>query len=395
MEINTFLNILHLPDRACSTFQQINQIFRVRSRRDEEILQKFNLAPSPRTDYIICMVTKREQAPHEGMFLKIFQNLDNARHFLKNHMSEELRKRFDLDTQRLEPATYIDRKLKKHYSDLVFSVRLVGYKKQFAKIYLLFEHKSSPDPLTGVQILKYMALQWLELQEQHMLVDGKLPPIIPIVIYQGQEDDRNMCSSFHDLVEMPSESFKVYIPDFSFAFFNVRGMDEAKVQEKILLKFYVEIIKYQNDPSVKEIPPRLVRGLLESLDHRTALEYIDIFFRYLVKSTEHLTQEDYEKALELLPEGGETIMETLADQWLKEGEDRGVVLGREQGKIENAQQYILENLTERFGIVNQRLTDKVKSIQSPDTLNALFKQTNRVNSLDDFSRLVDKASDNE
>jgi len=395
VEINTFLNILHLPDRACSTFQQINQIFRVRSRRDEEILQKFNLAPSPRTDYIICMVTKREQAPHEGMFLKIFQNLDNARHFLKNHMSEELRKRFDLDTQRLEPATYIDRKLKKHYSDLVFSVRLVGYKKQFAKIYLLFEHKSSPDPLTGVQILKYMALQWLELQEQHMLVDGKLPPIIPIVIYQGQEDDRNMCSSFHDLVEMPSESFKVYIPDFSFAFFNVRGMDEAKVQEKILLKFYVEIIKYQNDPSVKEIPPRLVRGLLESLDHRTALEYIDIFFRYLVKSTEHLTQEDYEKALELLPEGGETIMETLADQWLKEGEDRGVVLGREQGKIENAQQYILENLTERFGIVNQRLTDKVKSIQSPDTLNALFKQTNRVNSLDDFSRLVDKASDNE
>jgi len=66
-----------------------------------------------------------------------------------------------------------------------------------------------------------------------------------------------------------------------------------------------------------------------------------------------------------------------------------------QGKIENAQQYILENLTERFGVINQRLTDKVKSIQSPDTLNALFKQTIRVNSLDDFSRLVDKALDNE
>ena len=185
-------------------------------------LQNLPLAPSPRISYIISMTTKREQAPHEGMFLKIFKNLDNARHFLKNHMSEDLQKRFDLDTLRLEHTTYVDEKLRKHYSDLVFSVQLAGYENQFARIYLLFEHKSSPDPLTGVQVLKYMALQWLELQEQHMIVDGKLPPIVPILIYQGQENDRRMCSSFHDLVEMPSESFRVYIPDFSFAFFNVR-----------------------------------------------------------------------------------------------------------------------------------------------------------------------------
>ncbi|WP_244156372.1 hypothetical protein [Desulfonatronospira thiodismutans] len=37
------------------------------------------------------MSTKRNQAPHEGLFLKIFQNLDNARHFLKKHMSENSR----------------------------------------------------------------------------------------------------------------------------------------------------------------------------------------------------------------------------------------------------------------------------------------------------------------
>ncbi|WP_244156396.1 Rpn family recombination-promoting nuclease/putative transposase [Desulfonatronospira thiodismutans] len=298
----------------------------------------------------------------------------------------------------MEPTTYVDEKLKKHYSDLVFSVRLTGYKNQFAKIYLLFEHKSSPDPLTGVQVLKYMALQWLDLQEQHMLVDGKLPPIIPIVIYQGQEDDRNMCSSFHALVEMPSDSFKVYIPDFSFAFFNVRGIDEAKVREKILLKFYVEIIKYQNDPSVKEIPPRLVRGLIESLGYRTALEYIEIFFRYLVKSTGYLTQEDYKKALELLPEGGESIMETLADQWVQQGrqEGREEVLHEKdkwerQAEVRATQRLIVEILTERFDVVGSGLTQKIYSIESLDILNGLFRKTQRVGSLEEFSKLVDKA----
>ncbi|MDZ7759582.1 MAG: Rpn family recombination-promoting nuclease/putative transposase [Desulfovermiculus sp.] len=350
------------------------------------------------------MTTKKEQTPHEGLFLKIFQNLDNTRHFLKKHISEDLQKRFDLDTLRLENTTYVDKKLKKHYSDLVFSVRLIGHENQFARIYLLFEHKSSPspEPLTGVQILKYMALQWLELQEQHMLMDGKLPPIIPIVIYQGQEEDRKMCSSFHDLVAMPSESFKVYTPDFSFAFFNVHGMDETKVQEKILLKFYVEIIKMQNDPGVKEIPPRLVRGLLESLELRTALEYIDIFFRYLVKSTGYLSQEDYSKALELLPEGGEKIMETLADQWMEQGAQNERQRAEEwirqekdkwekQAELKATQRLILENLNEKFGVVSQSLADRIKSIQSLETLNGLFKQTHRANSLWEFKEFVERA----
>ncbi len=49
----------------------------------------------------------------------------------------------------------------------------------------------------------------------------------------------------------------------------------------------------------------------EALGHRTALEYIEIFFRYLVKSSRHLSHEDYKTALEMLPEGGGKIMDTL------------------------------------------------------------------------------------
>ncbi len=67
-------------------------------------------------------------------------------------------------------------------------------------------------------------------------------------------------------------------------------MEEEKVQEKILLKFYVEIIKIQNDPNIKVLPPRLVRGLLESMEQRTTLEYIEFFFRYQVKSSGYLPQ---------------------------------------------------------------------------------------------------------
>ncbi|WP_232300560.1 hypothetical protein [Desulfonatronovibrio magnus] len=202
-----------------------------------------------------------------------------------------------------------------------------------------------------------------------------------------------MCSSFHDLVEMPSEAFKVYIPDFSFAFFNVHGIDEEKVREKILLKFYVEIIKMQNDPNIKGLPTRLVRGLLESMEQRTALEYIDIFFRYLIKSSGYLYKEDYKKALDLIPEGGEKIMETLADQWLREGEGRGLIIGEQKGELKNAQETLIDQASELYGPLPGTLSVKIRSIQSIDNLRILARKIIRTESLSDFTELVDRAAE--
>ena len=130
------------------------------------------------------MMATKEYAPHEGLFLKVFKDTENTKYFLKKHLSLEILKHIDLDTLYIENVSFLDDILRKHFSDLVFSV-LVGrdeYPK--AKVYLLFEHKSSPESLVGMQVLRYMALQWKELYDQGHVLGGKLPPIIPIVIIQ-------------------------------------------------------------------------------------------------------------------------------------------------------------------------------------------------------------------
>ncbi|KXB09033.1 hypothetical protein AKJ60_01135 [candidate division MSBL1 archaeon SCGC-AAA385M11] len=123
----------------------------------------------------------------------------------------------DLDSLYLENVSYVDDNLKKHFSDLVFTVNIGDQEFPAAKIYLLFEHKSYPDSLVGMQILRYMALQWKEMYDQNKIPGRKLPPIIPIVIYQGRESWQ-VRSSFQNLVEMPSDAFKELTPEFSFAF---------------------------------------------------------------------------------------------------------------------------------------------------------------------------------
>ncbi len=73
---------------------------------------------------------------------------------------------------------------------------------------------------------------------------------------------------------------------------------------------------------------------------------------YLVKSTGHLSQEDYSKALELLPEGGEKIMETLADQWKQQGKEE-VLLEKpyweQQARLENTKETLIDVATEQYG----------------------------------------------
>ena len=315
-----------------------------------------------------------------------------TKYFLQQHLSPDIQRTIDLDSLRLENVSYVDDNLRKHFADLVFSLMLKGEELPSARVYLLFEHKSAPEPLVGMQILRYMALQWKELYDQQLIV-GKLPPILPIVIYQGQDNWKPRIS-FHDLVEMPSDSFKAYIPDFAFAFFSVRGLDAQTVQENVIFRFYVEMIKSLDSPQIKEMLPRLVQGFVQALGSHTATEYVEIFFKYLTKASGVLVQEDFQKALSYLPEGGEKIMDTLADQWMEQGKNEGRTEGIVLGELKKSRDLLLRSVNARFGSINRDIVERIKEIQSVEILDGLFDSSFRVNSLEEFKEQVHQATDN-
>ena len=84
-------------------------------------------------------------------------------------------------------------------------------------------------------------------------------------------------------------------------------------------------------------------------------------------------------------------METLADQWIREGESRGFIRGERSGEIKTTQNLIIESLAERFDVLGPGLTEKIKTIESIDTLQTLFRKTHRVGSIEEFKALVSKA----
>ncbi|WP_459874031.1 Rpn family recombination-promoting nuclease/putative transposase, partial [Endothiovibrio diazotrophicus] len=81
--------------------------------------------------------------PHDDFFRESFGRKEIAEDFLRQQLPTELLAEMDLSTLRIGKDSYVSKELRKSYSDLVYSVRLRDGE---LRVYLLFEHKSTPDP---------------------------------------------------------------------------------------------------------------------------------------------------------------------------------------------------------------------------------------------------------
>ena len=332
--------------------------------------------------------------PHDELFKKIFKNKENAGDLLNVVLPQNIIAHMNMESVYVEDVSYIDENLAKHFSDLVLSLDLKNSHVQ-AKVYCLLEHKSSPQPLVGLQLLRYMALQWADLVDSKKIFGSKLPPIIPIVIYHGGRT-WEVFKSFHDLVELPSEEFKAYIPDFTFAFFDIPGIDKNRLQEiqnKVVLYFYLTMLKTLHSPELKKILPGLVEGLCKTLSGQTIMDYISIFYRYILRTTDSVTKKDMQHALNMLPQGGEHIMNTLAEEWKQEGIIIGEQRGEQRGELKTVRQLLLFALQDRFDLLPQSAINDIKSIESFEALNELFRKTLRCESLDQFKGWINRILD--
>ena len=116
-------------------------------------------------------MTEKEQdsdkgrAKHDELFKKVIGEKNNARDLLVVHLPSEVLAQLDMNSLQRLPATFIDEALKKHYADLVYSVKTVNPECPEIRFYLLFEHKAWPDEFVGVQVNRYMALLWTSILE--------------------------------------------------------------------------------------------------------------------------------------------------------------------------------------------------------------------------------------
>jgi len=329
--------------------------------------------------------------PHDKFFKEVFSRREVAVDFLRNYLPADIFACLDEESIYLRKDSFVDKELATYFSDLLYHASLKDGADSY--VYVLFEHKSYPEPLIAFHLLRYMVKIWEQDLKQGF--SGRLSSVIPIVIYHGparwKVDER-----FISLFNCP-ETLRCFLPDFTYALCDISCVSDDEIKGIVILKSTLLLLKYILRDELRDQLPKILGLLGELTGKKTGMEYLETVLTYVSRGTDSVDEEDVRRAVkEAFPVIGGEIMPTLAEKWIKQGMQQGIQQGIQQGMQQGMQQGFLEALRgalievleDRFETVSQTLRNKLKNIKDPDVLKSLHKKALKAASLEDFKEAV-------
>ncbi len=110
---------------------------------------------------------------------------------------------------------------------------------------------------------------------------------------------------------------------------------------------------------------------------------------YVGMAGKHLSREDIVIAVRhTLEDKGNEIMQTIAEQWIAEGFDKGIEQGIEQGRMQMLQEDILDLLYARFGLASEEVAARITAVTDITTLRQMLRQAGTLETADAFVKLL-------
>ncbi len=295
--------------------------------------------------------------PHDAFFRQVFGQPEVAADFLANYLPANVRAHLDLSQVELQQDSFLDPSLHEHFADLLFRVPLLeaSVELQHAFVYVLFEHKSQPDPLVAFQLLRYLVHFW----ERNLREVGALPPVIPLVVYHGEQPWR-VPRTFGELFEGP-DALRPYWPNFAYDLQDLSTHSDEDLRGEVVLRVALLALKTIFARNAAARLPGIVSLLLRGLtDEQHALEYLRTVLLYLGESN-HLQPQDMLSALTTADnKERENIMSTLREKWAEMVREEVREEGREEGML----RIVLNQLEHRFGTLDEELVQRTRNCSS-------------------------------
>ncbi|WP_295447191.1 Rpn family recombination-promoting nuclease/putative transposase [uncultured Thiodictyon sp.] len=289
--------------------------------------------------------------PHDAFFRESFGRREIAQDFLRHHLPSRLLATIHLDTLEISKDTYVSKDLRSAYSDLVYRVQCRNGDGELT-IYLLFEHKSTPEHWTLLQLLRYIAAEGEQHRKQHP--DARhLPPVYPLVIYHG-ERLWQAPRSFHELVAPLPDALKPFVPQFTYALHDLSVRTDAEIKGDVLTRLVQLAMRWIfSDEPIARL--RELLNLIEQVaDQATALELLESLLRYYVQGTQRVDEQDARRLLQQTS-NGDPIMQTFIDRYIEQG--------RQQGEV----RMLLRQIEQKFGPPSESVRQRIAEADA-DTL---------------------------
>jgi predicted transposase/invertase (TIGR01784 family) len=293
-------------------------------------------------------MSKQSASIHDAFFKKVMSDPQIAGQFLRERLPREVAVLLSSEAPELLPGSFVSEELAQDHSDLLFRLRLneAGSEDVFA--YLLVEHKSNPDPLARLQVLRYVTRVLVKWYGEHKRLP--LPMVLPLLAHHGPEG-WTISTQFADLFGRVPEPLRPYLVSFRHVLVDLARIEDDALSRHVRLRAFLKALKYIQRSDLAE---RIDILLADSAE----LESVDVvlLLTYIGKGRLSVNNETVRAALHRwVPSREEEIMASFGQEYFESGKAAGVAEGLQQGRASS----LIELLETRFGRVPAPLQERI------------------------------------
>ena len=318
--------------------------------------------------------------PHDNLFRKVFADATEAAGLLRPNLPKWLSGTLDWSTLTLQDRSYVDEALEASQSDLLFEVRRQAGAGQTDTgqargeperllLYVLFEHQSTPSRWMRFRLLEYCCRIWADAVHDDE-TRPELPPIVPVVFYQGKRRWRyaRECAELfaEDVREWPwTPRFEHLLVDQSRASAGeVRGRALGRVAQLALMA------SARRRVSQARAALLMAAQYMGELARSGRSERFGAIVRYVITTQDKETVREFGDALRRHVPGPGGDMKTYAEELLQEGRREG----RREGRLGTIESFLRAGvewsvITEATGIDQEAFRALRRGLEESDSDN--------------------------
>lgn len=306
---------------------------------------------------------------HDHGYKLLFSHPEMVEDLLRGFVRESWVGRLDFSTLERVPGSYVGDDLAERADDVVWRVRLGG--DGWLYVYLLIEFQSAVDPFMALRMLAYVALLCQDLVRRGALTaTGRLPPVLPIVLYNGKPRWR-AAVEVADLFAAPAAELASYRPRLRYLLLDEGRYPAAELAR--LRNLVAALFRLERGRRTEEVRQGLAavnEALAERPDRPSLRRAFATWVRQVLRpaakpaggAAKPYDLEEFQAMLE------ETVRE-WTEQWKAEGLEAGLKQGLREGREEGLRQglqqgeaaLLIRLLERKFGPLDASVRERVEA----------------------------------
>ena len=319
--------------------------------------------------------------PHDSAYKQFSSNSEMVESLLRDFVSADFIADLDFSTLERCSGSYVTDDLRERHDDIVWRV---GWKKgSWCYVALLLEFQSTPDHWMALRTLSYTTLLLLDLVKMGNVRENEgLPPVFPIVIYNGGKAWKAPQEVAALFAPMP-EGLKYYRPQHRhFLLDESRVPGEELDKSKGLVAQLLRLERAQEPEQVRRIVRELI-ARLHGPEYLSLRRAFTVWLGRVVLKRSGITEEipEFQDLREV-----DAMLEERAAQWKHEY----ITLGRKEGEAKGLGRGVQLLLEARFGALPASVTTYISSSSDANTLQKMMLSAYHAETLQSFMESIKK-----